>query len=105
MEHGDWATNAALQPSAKKVGKNPREAAALLAEKISAISCCIRRYCWPRLPLNITLDAAAAGELAAIVEAGEDNGRSDKFAGKTINLSSSPRTTALIHLRYLGCRR
>lgn len=35
-EHGDWATNVALQ-LAKKVGKNPREAAALLAEKIGAI--------------------------------------------------------------------
>jgi len=35
-EHGDWATNIALQ-LAKKVGKNPREVAAVLADK--AYSC------------------------------------------------------------------
>lgn len=91
-EHGDWATNVALQ-LAKKVGKNPREAAALLAEKISAIPGVASVDIAGPGFLNITLDAAAAGELAAtIVEAGEAYGRSDKFAGKTITLSSSPRT-------------
>ena len=35
-EHGDWATNIALQ-LAKKVGKNPREVATVLADKIASI--------------------------------------------------------------------
>ncbi len=98
-EHGDWATNVALQ-LAKKVGKNPREAAALLAEKISAIPGVASVDIAGPGFLNITLDAAAAGELAAtIVEAGEAYGRSDKFAGKTINLEFvSANPTGPIHL-------
>ena len=98
-EHGDWATNVALQ-LAKKVGKNPREAAALLAEKIGAIPGVASVDIAGPGFLNITLDAAAAGELAAtIVEAGEAYGRSDKFAGKTINLEFvSANPTGPIHL-------
>ena len=98
-DHGDWATNVALQ-LAKKVGKNPREAAALLAEKIGAIPGVASVDIAGPGFLNITLDAAAAGELAAtIVEAGEAYGRSDKFAGKTINLEFvSANPTGPIHL-------
>ena len=98
-EHGDWATNVALQ-LAKKVGKNPREAAALLAEKIGAIPGVASVDIAGPGFLNITLDAAAAGELAAtIVEAGEAYGRSDKFAGKTINLEFvSANPTGPVHL-------
>lgn len=98
-EHGDWATNVALQ-LAKKVGKNPREVAALLAEKIGAIAGVASVDIAGPGFLNITLDAAAAGELAAtIVEAGEAYGRSDKFAGKTINLEFvSANPTGPIHL-------
>ena len=65
-EHGDWATNVALQ-LAKKVGKNPREAAALLAEKIGAIPGVASVDIAGPGFLNITLDAAAAGELAATI--------------------------------------
>ena len=85
-EHGDWATNIALQ-LAKKVGKNPREIAAVLADKIASIpGVSTVDIAGPGF-LNITLDAAAAGTLAAtIVEAGKTYGTSDKFAGKTINL-------------------
>ena len=98
-EHGDWATNVALQ-LAKKVGKNPREVAALLAEKIGAIPGVASVDIAGPGFLNITLDAAAAGELAAtIVEAGEAYGRSDKLAGKTINLEFvSANPTGPIHL-------
>ena len=98
-EHGDWATNLALQ-LAKKVGKNPREVAAILAEKIAHTPGVLRVDIAGPGFLNITLDAAAAGTLAAtIVEAGESYGTSDKFAGKTINLEFvSANPTGPIHL-------
>src|SRR5690606_31583055 len=50
--------------------------------------------------LNITLDAASAGELArTIVEAGPAYGRSDALAGKRINLEFvSANPTGPIHL-------
>ena len=98
-EHGDWATNIALQ-LAKKVGKNPREVAAVLADKIDSIpGVSTVDIAGPGF-LNITLDAAAAGTLAAtIVEAGKTYGTSDKFAGKTINLEFvSANPTGPIHL-------
>ena len=98
-EHGDWATNLALQ-LAKKVGKNPREVAAILTEKIAHTPGVLRVDIAGPGFLNITLDAAAAGTLAAtIVEAGESYGTSDKFAGKTINLEFvSANPTGPIHL-------
>ena len=98
-EHGDWATNLALQ-LAKKVGKNPREVAAILAEKIAHTPGVLRVDIAGPGFLNITLDAAAAGTLAAtIVEAGESYGTSDKFAGNTINLEFvSANPTGPIHL-------
>ena len=98
-EHGDWATNLALQ-LAKKVGKNPREVAVILAEKIAHTPGVLRVDIAGPGFLNITLDAAAAGTLAAtIVEAGESYGTSDKFAGKTINLEFvSANPTGPIHL-------
>ena len=98
-EHGDWATNIALQ-LAKKVGKNPREVATVLADKIASIpGVSTVDIAGPGF-LNITLDAAAAGTLAAtIVEAGESYGTSDKFAGKTVNLEFvSANPTGPIHL-------
>ena len=62
-EHGDWATNVALQ-LAKKVGKNPREAAARSGREnqhsipgVASVDIAGPGF------LNITLDAAAAGEL------------------------------------------
>ena len=59
-EHGDWATNLALQ-LAKKVGKNPREVATVLADKIASIpGVSTVDIAGPGF-LNITLDAAAAG--------------------------------------------
>ena len=98
-EHGDWATNLALQ-LAKKVGKNPREVAAILTEKIAHTPGVLRVDIAGPGFLNITLDAAAAGTLAAtVVEAGESYGTSDKFAGKTINLEFvSANPTGPIHL-------
>lgn len=100
-EHGDWSTNVALQ-LAKAAGMPPREVAAKLAERLE------------RLPgvkaadvagpgfLNITVDAASAGELArAIVEAGAAYGHNDAAAGEVINLEFiSANPTGPLHLGH-----
>ena len=98
-EHGDWATNVALQ-LAKPAGLPPREVATVLAERlrqvrgIKAVDIAGPGF------LNITLDAASAGELArAIVKAGTAYGRSDLLAGTRINLEFvSANPTGPIHL-------
>lgn len=98
-DHGDWATNVALQLS-KKVGKNPREVAQVLANRIEAIAGVKSVDIAGPGFLNIILDAAAAGELAqTIVDAGEKFGTNDELAGKTINLEFvSANPTGPIHL-------
>ncbi|QRZ62267.1 arginine--tRNA ligase [Rothia sp. ZJ932] len=98
-DHGDWATNVALQLS-KKVGKNPREVATLLAARIEQIAGVAGVDIAGPGFLNIVLDAAAAGELAkTVVEAGQSFGTNDELSGKTINLEFvSANPTGPIHL-------
>lgn len=98
-EHGDWATNIALQLG-KKVGKNPREVASLLANRILGIDGVSQVDIAGPGFLNIVLDAAAAGVLAgAILEAGKEYGRSEKLSGTHINLEFvSANPTGPIHL-------
>ncbi len=98
-DHGDWATNVALQIS-KKVGKNPREVAQVLASKIENLAGVAKVDIAGPGFLNIVLDAAAAGELAqTIVSAGEKFGTNEDLAGKTINLEFvSANPTGPIHL-------
>lgn len=98
-DHGDWATNIALQIS-KKVGKNPREVATVLAEKIREISGVSDVEIAGPGFINIRLDAAAAGELAqTIVDAGEQFGTNKDLDGTTINLEFvSANPTGPIHL-------
>jgi len=59
-EHGDWATNAALQ-LAKNFGTNPRALAQSVAEHLSAVAGVAKIDIAGPGFLNITLDAAAAG--------------------------------------------
>lgn len=98
-EHGDWSTNIALQLS-KRVGRNPRDVAQVLSERIAAIGGVAGVDIAGPGFLNIVLDAAAAGILARnILEAGEAYGRSDKLAGLRINLEFvSANPTGPIHL-------
>lgn len=98
-EHGDWATNLALQ-LAKKVGKNPRETAAILAQKIAATPGIKNVDIAGPGFLNITLEAAAAAELAVtITTAGESYGTNQDLVGTTINLEFvSANPTGPIHL-------
>ena len=98
-EHGDWATNVALQ-LAKKAGMNPRDFAAALAERLAAVPGVARVDIAGPGFLNITLEAAAAGELArGIVEAGEVYGTSSTLAGERINLEFvSANPTGPLHI-------
>ncbi|MBD5786307.1 arginine--tRNA ligase [Cellulosimicrobium terreum] len=98
-EHGDWATNVALQ-LAKKAGTTPRALAEDLATRLAATPG-VRavEVAGPGF-LNITLDAAAAGELArTVVEAGPAYGRGSSEAGKRVNLEFvSANPTGPIHI-------
>src|SRR5690606_29656970 len=76
-EHGDWATNIAMQ-LAKPTGMPPRQVAEVLAERLGRVEGIKAVDVAGPGFLNITLDAASAGELArTIVEAGPAYGRSD----------------------------
>ncbi|MBI4941996.1 MAG: arginine--tRNA ligase [Actinobacteria bacterium] len=98
-EHGDWATNVALQV-AKAAGRPPREVATLLAARLGEVPGVKSVDVAGPGFLNIVLDAAAAGELArTIVEAGAGYGRTDGAAGERINLEFvSANPTGPIHL-------
>jgi len=98
-EHGDWATNAALQ-LAKAFGTNPRALAELMAAELRAVAGVAAVDIAGPGFLNITLDAAAAGELAkTILEAGEAFGTGSDLAGQRINLEFvSANPTGPIHM-------
>ncbi|RNL80036.1 arginine--tRNA ligase [Nocardioides marmorisolisilvae] len=100
-EHGDYATNVALQ-LAKKAGTNPRELATMLAEQLSAdAGIAAVDIAGPGF-LNITVEAGAQGQVAAdIVAAGQTYGHLDLLAGKKINvefISANP--TGPLHLGH-----
>ena len=98
-EHGDWATNIALQ-LAKKAGVAPRVVADLIVARLSQTPGVKSVDIAGPGFLNITLDAAAAGELAkTILTAGAAYGTSDTGAGKKINLEFvSANPTGPIHI-------
>ena len=98
-EHGDWATNVAMQ-LAGKFGLNPRAFAEILATELK-LEASIEKVdvAGPGF-INITLSAAAAGELAkAIVAAGQNYGRGSDLAGVKLNLEFvSANPTGPIHM-------
>lgn len=98
-EHGDYATNLALQV-AKKAGVAPRDLASWLAEKLSASEAIDEATIAGPGFLNLRLAAAAQGTIVAkILEAGEAFGNSDLYAGTSINLEFvSANPTGPIHL-------
>lgn len=98
-EHGDWATNVAMQ-LAKKAGTNPRAFAEELARRLGETpGVASVEVAGPGF-LNIRLDAAAAGELArSIVEQSVEYGRGDALAGVRINLEFvSANPTGPLHI-------
>lgn len=98
-EHGDWATNVAMQV-AKKAGQNPREfATALVARLAQTEGIASADVAGPGF-INVRVEAGAAGQLAKfIVELGDEYGSGDSLWGKTINVEFvSANPTGPIHL-------
>jgi arginyl-tRNA synthetase len=98
-EHGDWATNVAMQ-LAKKAGVNPRELATTLAVALADDpGIASAEVAGPGF-LNIRLEAGAAGELArTIVDAAGTYGRNETMNGRSINLEFvSANPTGPIHI-------
>ncbi|KQX75144.1 arginine--tRNA ligase [Aeromicrobium sp. Root472D3] len=98
-QHGDYATNIALQLG-KKAGMNPREFAQLLADQLaSAEGVASAEIAGPGF-LNIRVAAGAQGALAPqIVAAGTSYGTSDLYAGQRVNLEFvSANPTGPIHI-------
>jgi arginyl-tRNA synthetase len=98
-EHGDYATNLALQV-AKKAGLKPREFAQELADVISASPGIESAEVAGPGFLNLRLAADAQGEIVRqVLEAGADYGRGNTYEGRTINLEFvSANPTGPIHL-------
>lgn len=100
-EHGDYATNIALQLG-KKAGLNPREFASLLAERlagrddIDAVEVAGPGF------LNVRVAAGAQGSIAAdIVAAGAAYGLAEANTGERINLEFvSANPTGPLHLGH-----
>lgn len=98
-DHGDWATNVAMQ-LAKKAGTNPRALAEELARRLADVpGVAAVDVAGPGF-LNIRLEASAAGELArTVVEQREAYGRNETFAGVKVNLEFvSANPTGPIHI-------
>jgi arginyl-tRNA synthetase len=98
-EHGDYATNIALQ-LAKKAGTSPRALAEVLAARLANDSGIEKVDVAGPGFLNITVGAAAQGELArTIVTADPAYGYNDTMAGERINLEFvSANPTGPIHI-------
>ena len=100
-EHGDYATNVALQ-LAKKAGTNPRDLAGRIQDRLAKLEgIAAVEIAGPGF-LNISVEAGAKGEIAAqVVAAGATYGRSETLAGLKVNvefISANP--TGPIHLGH-----
>jgi arginyl-tRNA synthetase len=100
-EHGDWSTNVSLQ-LANEAGIAPREVATHLATRLGAVEGIKAVDVAGPGFLNITVEAASAGELArAIVQAAATYGRNDSEAGHVINLEFvSANPTGPLHIGH-----
>jgi arginyl-tRNA synthetase len=98
-EHGDWASNVALRLG-KRLGIDPRELAAKLADALGAIDGVASAEVAGPGFLNIRLDAAASGALAkVIVDGGDAYGRGRLYDGVKINVEFvSANPTGPLHI-------
>jgi arginyl-tRNA synthetase len=98
-EHGDYATNLALQV-AKKVGANPRELAGWLAAALSDTEGIASAEVAGPGFVNLRIEASAQGQIVArIAEAGARYGHSGLLGGRNINLEFvSANPTGPIHI-------
>jgi arginyl-tRNA synthetase len=100
-EHGDYATNVALQLG-KKAGMPPRELAGLVAERLRGVDGIAEVEVAGPGFLNVRVAAGAQGVVAAqIVEAGPSYGWSETLVGTSVNvefISANP--TGPLHLGH-----
>jgi arginyl-tRNA synthetase len=98
-EHGDYATNLALQLG-KKVGVNPRELAAWLAEELVGVDGIASADVAGPGFLNLRLAASAQGVIVDnVIEAGRNYGHSETLKSQKINLEFvSANPTGPIHI-------
>jgi arginyl-tRNA synthetase len=98
-DHGDYATNVALQ-LAKTAGIPPRDLAELLATRLRKIDGIDTVDVAGPGFLNITVSVAAQGELArTIVEGGDRYGHGELMSGERVNLEFvSANPTGPIHM-------
>ncbi|OBB15857.1 arginine--tRNA ligase [Mycobacteriaceae bacterium 1482268.1] len=98
-DHGDYATNLALQLG-KKVGADPRELAGWLASALGETDGIASAEVAGPGFVNLRLDASAQGVIVNnVVDAGETYGHSDGLRGHNINLEFvSANPTGPIHI-------
>jgi arginyl-tRNA synthetase len=98
-EHGDYATNLALQLG-KKVGANPRELADWLAAALAQTDGVAAADVAGPGFVNLRLDASAQGVIVNnVLAAGEDYGHSEELKDQHINLEFvSANPTGPIHI-------
>ena len=101
LDHGDWATNIAMQLG-KKAGLNPRAAAEILQPFLSQLPGVDEVEIAGPGFINLRLSAASQGELVlAVIARGNAFGRGTKLVGKKINvefISANP--TGPLHLGH-----
>ncbi len=98
-EHGDYATNLALQLG-KKVGVNPRELAGWLAEAlVQADGIAAAEIAGPGF-VNLRIEASAQGAVVAnVISAGTSYGHTDTLGALNVNLEFvSANPTGPIHI-------
>jgi arginyl-tRNA synthetase len=100
-EHGDYASNVAMQ-LAKQAGRPPREVADVVAVRLAKTPGIARVDVAGPGFLNITLDAAAQGAVAAaVLREGAAYGRSRVLTGSRVNLEFiSANPTGPLHLGH-----
>lgn len=98
-DHGDWATNVAMQ-LAGKLQQNPRSLAEAIASELESTDGVESVSVAGPGFINLFVSSAAAGALVRdIVEAGASYGRSQSMAGQNLNLEFvSANPTGPIHL-------
>ena len=98
-EHGDYASNLALQLG-KKVGANPRELAGWLVEALAQADCIASAEVAGPGFINMRLEASAQAMIVnTVIDAGAHFGNSDALAGHKINLEFvSANPTGPIHI-------
>ncbi|MFC1412144.1 arginine--tRNA ligase [Streptacidiphilus sp. N1-12] len=98
-DHGDYATNVALQ-LAKAAGQPPRQVAELVAGRLRELPGVAKVDIAGPGFMNITLGDATRGEVArSILAAGPVYGHNDSFAGARVNLEFvSANPTGPIHI-------